>query len=192
MKICDLKDACKFCVNIFKLRSKHDENKNIDIKLNYDRRLPEKIRINEKLIKQILINLLSNSYKFTTLGFIKLSVIKAEDSILFEVEDTGIGIKKELQANLFQPFYMIPSLLNPSGSGLGLYIVSGLVQKFGTELKFTSEYGKGSTFSFEVKNLKEMLEKENSTSTMKIVIKPQLTLSQKKIIEKLQHDNCIF
>ena len=46
------------------------------------------------------------------------------------MEDTGIGIKKEFQSHLFQPFYMIPSKLNPNGSGLGLYIVTDLIKKF--------------------------------------------------------------
>jgi hypothetical protein len=179
-------------LKIFKIRREYDENKNVDIKLNYDSNLPDRLKINEKIIKQILINLLSNSYKFTNQGSIKLNVSKSNEKILFEVSDTGIGIKKELQPNLCKPFYMVPSSfsMNPLGSGLGLYIVNGLVQKFGSELKFNSEYGKGSRFFFEIKNLKDIISfhSDSSITTVKNLINPQISVSQKDLIKRIYNE----
>lgn len=87
---------------------------------------------------------------------------------------------------------MIPSKLNPNGSGLGLYIVTDLIKKFGSELKFTSEYGKGSTFSFSVKNFENLMRSQSSSSTLKMLIKPQVTLSQKELFEKIRDDTGIL
>ena len=80
-------------------------------------------------VRQILTNLLTNSIKFTSKGFVKLTVASQEETrdsikILFTVEDTGIGIEKEVQKRLFQPFSQADSSTarNFGGTGLGLTI----------------------------------------------------------------------
>ena len=131
---------------------KDDKNKRFSIEFNYDQVLPTLIKLNEKIFNQILINLLSNAYKFTQEGFIKLTVKLFENRIFIEVSDTGSGIKKEEQSHLFNPFYMAPSNQNTNsdGSGLGLYIVKEFLKEIGSELNFSSEFNKGSKFSFEI------------------------------------------
>ena len=96
------------------------------------------MKLNEKIFKQILINLISKAFKFTQEGLIKLTVKLIEIKIFFEVSDTCSGIKIEEQTHLFKPFYMAPSNQNSNndGSGIGLYIVREFLRKIGSELKF--------------------------------------------------------
>lgn len=108
-------------------------------------------------LKQVLLNLLNNAIKFTDQGFVRLTItpqqLKAESvSLLFEVSDTGIGISKDKQNDIFQPFTQAESSTTRryGGSGLGLAISHKLVQQMGGELTVESSPGKGSKFSFTV------------------------------------------
>lgn len=116
-------------------------------------------------IKQVLINLISNSYKFTQKGgiFVTISQEKLFDfesfeyqSILrFTVKDTGIGIPHEKQANLFKIFGKIAQSnkkINVEGSGLGLNISKKLVKALGGRIDLNSEEKKGTEVTFTVKN----------------------------------------
>ena len=162
---------------------KDDKNKNFSIELDYDNDLPVYDKLNEKIFKQILINLFSNAFKFTQEGFIKLTVKLIEKKIFIEVSDTGSGIKLEEQNHLFNAFYMAPSNQNSNkdGSGLGLYIVKEFVSKIGSELKFSSEYQKGTKFFFEI-NIETDLDVTASHDTILMnVYYPILRDSQKDL-----------
>ena len=104
-------------------------------------------------IKQILLNLLGNSVKFTKEGFIKLVVSseagKEDVAVLhFDVIDTGIGIKKEDAAKLFNEFTQVDNRKNRKiqGTGLGLAISRNFAKMMHGDITLESEYGKGSTF----------------------------------------------
>ena len=104
-------------------------------------------------IKQILLNLLGNSVKFTKEGFIKLvvsSVAGKEDVVVlhFDVIDTGIGIKKEDASKLFNEFTQVDNRKNRKiqGTGLGLAISKNFAKMMHGDITLESEYGKGSTF----------------------------------------------
>jgi hypothetical protein len=142
-------------------------NKNFSIELDYDERIPVYVNYDEKSLKHILINLLSNAYKFTNNGYIKLTVRKIENKLYIEVSDTGSGILNEEQEKIFDPFYVAASNQdrNIDGSGLGLYIVKEFVEKLGSKLNFQSEYGKGSKFFFEL-NLEVDIETSINNETM--------------------------
>lgn len=109
----------------------------------------------ERLLRQALINLLANAVKFTPVGGqITLSVSgeeKAENSpwLKIAITDTGIGIAKEDQNKLFQPFRQIDSALNRryEGTGLGLALVIRIVELHGGRVEVTSEVGQGSCFT---------------------------------------------
>ncbi|MDX1811209.1 MAG: ATP-binding protein [Gammaproteobacteria bacterium] len=107
-------------------------------------------------LKQVLINLIGNAAKFTSNGTISLEVGKAiidgEENLIFTVKDTGIGIAEEDQPKLFQEFSQANSSVtnNYGGTGLGLAISRKFCQMMGGDIKFSSEFGKGSTFTVNI------------------------------------------
>jgi CheY-like chemotaxis protein len=108
-------------------------------------------------IRQVLVNLLGNAIKFTEKGEVqlKVTVLKRtphEDSLRFEVMDTGLGIVPEKQEQLFQPFSQLdgPSGLRHSGTGLGLSICAKLIELMKGSVGLHSTPGQGSTFWFEI------------------------------------------
>lgn len=128
--------------------------KNIEIVTELSETLPQ-IPFDKSRISQVLNNLLSNSLKFTPEGGkITVSASKDDDYIIISVSDTGIGIPKEKQANLFSKFSQVytsqPSDLKhlTLGSGLGLYITKAIVEAHGGRIFLKSEVGQGTTISF--------------------------------------------
>jgi len=133
------------------------EDNNIKIHLDYDKNLPETFIGDQLKLSQILINLIGNSIKFTKDGdiWIKISQVKKVDktyTIGFEVKDNGIGISKEKQTKMFESFSQGSVQINRKygGTGLGLYIVKGLIDALKGKIDLKSELGKGSTFYFEI------------------------------------------
>lgn len=117
---------------------------NLDV--NLPPNLPQ-IRVDERKIKQVLLNLLSNSVKFTPRGGnIELAARReADGSFVFTVSDTGIGIAKEDIARAFSPFEQVDSRLNRQfdGTGLGLPLSLGFMKLHGGTLELDSEPGVG-------------------------------------------------
>ncbi|ACI20871.1 sensor histidine kinase [Thermodesulfovibrio yellowstonii] len=118
------------------------------------------VTADERKIKQVLFNLVSNAVKFTPDGgSVKITAERKEDMIEIVVEDTGIGIKKEDRDKLFQPFSQLETTYTKKyqGTGLGLALSKSLVELHGGKIWCESEYGKGSRFgfSFPVKTKKE-------------------------------------
>ena len=151
----NLVDALKFCIQIFQSRAKF-EKKNIDIKFNINNvSIDKKIKsISELKLKQVVINLISNSYKFTMKGFIELSVEKINQKLRIKIMDTGIGFNEKVMEKIFQPYFMLENdkYLNKNGSGLGLFICKEILSSNGSEIKFSSERGKGTQFWFDIKD----------------------------------------
>ena len=96
----------------------------------------------------MLLNLLSNAVKFTDQGEITLRCLAAEDTVVFEVIDTGIGISSEEHANIFGSFYQVQDQADReyTGTGLGLALAKRYVEFMGGSLAVTSSPGEGSTF----------------------------------------------
>ena len=121
--------------------------------------LPD-ITVDERRIRQVLINLLNNAVKFTPEeGQIVLEVMallpdetRNYKILRFAVTDTGIGIAPEDLKKLFQPFIQVDSALNRQhdGTGLGLALVKRIVELHGGQVSVTSEVGVGSCFVFEL------------------------------------------
>jgi len=126
--------------------------------------LPPTVCVDEKRLRQILLNLLGNAIKFTDAGRVTLRVCQLvprgqptqppeapHARLRFEVEDTGIGMSLEQQSRLFHPFEQLgESRRREGGTGLGLAITSALVQLMGGKLELRSEPGKGSHFWLEL------------------------------------------
>ncbi len=103
-------------------------------------------------LQQVIMNLLTNSSKFTPPGGkITLRVKQEEAAVIVEVQDTGPGIKEELQERLFNPYYRVEGDRERlSGLGLGLALCKTLVELHGGRIWVESHLGKGSTFSFSI------------------------------------------
>ena len=115
-----------------------------------DTDVPEIIGDKDKLI-QVIINLISNSVKFTDEGSITCSVFKQKDELIVSIADTGIGIAPEDFGAVFEQFKQVggDTLTDkPKGTGLGLPICKEIVEHLGGRIWLDSERGKGSTFSF--------------------------------------------
>jgi GAF domain-containing protein len=122
----------------------------IGLDVTVDERLGEFVG-DERKIKQILLNLLSNSVKFTPEGGrIGINAKQADGSVEISVSDTGIGIAPEDQPKIFEEFRQVGSdyAHKVEGTGLGLTLAKKFVELHGGRIWVTSEVGKGSTFSF--------------------------------------------
>ena len=118
-----------------------------------DPNLPETIIVDDVRVKQILSNLLSNAIKFTPEdGSVKVKVVIEKNILLISVQDSGIGISKENQSKVFSAFEQADGSTTRKygGTGLGLSISARLSQLMNGKLTFTSEEGKGSTFTLKV------------------------------------------
>jgi len=108
-----------------------------------------KVHTDKTKIRQILFNLLSNASKFTDQGIITLEVEQDGDWVNIRISDEGIGMTKEQQANLFQPFAKIEALntRKDGGTSLGLAISKHFVEMLSGTISVTSEFGRGSCFT---------------------------------------------
>lgn len=133
------------------------QEKKLELEVIVDEKLPNGLVGDDVRIRQILLNLLNNSVKYTKEGKVTIDVQghKDGDAMLmhYEIRDTGIGMKEEDLPKLFAAFERIEESRNRGieGTGLGMNIVFELLKLMGTELKVASTYGKGSSFSFELR-----------------------------------------
>ena len=125
--------------------------------LDVDKSLPEHLYGDEDHIRQVIMNLVDNAVKYTDKGTITLSVrgeMKPHDRVklIVAVSDTGIGIRKDDISKLFRSFERVNLNETQSiqGAGLGLTLVRYLLELMGGSIRAQSEYGKGSTFTFEL------------------------------------------
>lgn len=147
---------------IFSIRA---EQKKISFIYQLDPELPNGIHADEKRLRQVLINLLGNSIKFTEHGAVTLRVKatksnKAESNpnhqqpnvtINFQVEDTGVGISPDKLDKIFLPFEQAgDGKTQAEGTGLGLAITRNILALMNTRIQVTSQVGKGSIFSFDL------------------------------------------
>jgi signal transduction histidine kinase len=125
------------------------DQKELDLIKEVESGLPDVIGDQDRLI-QVMINLLSNSVKFTDQGSVTCRAVQTEDEILISVIDTGSGIAKEEQTRIFEQFTQVTDTLTgkPSGTGLGLPICKQIVEYHGGHIWIESELGQGSIFSF--------------------------------------------
>lgn len=128
--------------------------KELEFSLHVDETLPSRLWGDDVRIRQVLVNLLNNSVKYTEKGKISLfitgSVQEGFAQLDFKVADTGIGIKQEDISKLFEDFQRIEERRNRNieGTGLGIGIVIQLLEMMDSKLEVQSVYGEGSTFSF--------------------------------------------
>jgi PAS domain S-box-containing protein len=170
------------------------QEKNLNFVREYDNNIPEVIIGDPMRLHQIILNLVSNAVKFTTNGEIKVStkLISQNDekvTILFSVQDTGIGITKDKIKEIFENFQQASSETSRifGGTGLGLAIVKQLVESQGGEISVRSKLAKGSTFSFTLSFLKtnknavpieEIIELDKETKNVRVLVVEDIPLNQ--------------
>ncbi|MEP7108184.1 MAG: GAF domain-containing protein [Ferruginibacter sp.] len=126
------------------------EQKSLKLVKQIDNNLPEITGDKDKLI-QVIINLISNSVKFTDKGSVTCRVYQEKGELIVSISDTGIGIAREDFDAVFEQFKQVggDTLTDkPKGTGLGLPICKEIVEHHGGRIWLESERGKGSTFSF--------------------------------------------
>jgi signal transduction histidine kinase len=114
---------------------------------------PVRAPVSEDHMRQVWTNLVSNAIKYTPPGGqIHVRVAVDGSTIRAAVQDTGIGMSPEEMAHIFQTFYRAPAAkeMSQQGTGLGLTIVKGIVERYGGHVSVASEIGQGSTFSFDL------------------------------------------
>ncbi len=129
-------------------------------------------------LRQVLNNLVSNAIKFTRDGEVCLKIIPQTDNLLrFEITDTGLGIEKDKQAKIFEPFTQadISTTRQFGGTGLGLAISKQLVQMMGGKIGLESELGQGTTFWFTTKFEIQSLPQIEPIVPLKNETQPSLT-----------------
>lgn len=111
-------------------------------------------------LKQILINLIGNAFKFTDKGSVECSCRFESDFLQFYVSDTGVGIPTNRFDNIFERFTQLENSVsgNIGGTGLGLSIAKGLTNLLGGKIWIESEVNKGTTFHFTIKHDKSLIE----------------------------------
>lgn len=149
----NLEEVINECADFFSVISIQNRVK-LFVRIHKD--TPKIIKSDPLRVKQILLNLLSNAFKYTDRGQVVISVQltkDANDLLLIEVEDSGNGLTLEQQSILFQPFVQVDSSSSreKGGTGLGLAICNKLTKLLGGEIGVRSLPGKGTTFWFTAK-----------------------------------------
>ncbi|MDP4212653.1 MAG: response regulator, partial [Bacteroidota bacterium] len=169
------------------------ENKNLRFNIELDEHLPDNLETDVQRLNQILKNLLSNAFKFTKKGEVKLRIYQANKNwkqenlsldsakkvVAFEISDTGIGISKDKQNIIFEAFQQAEGSTSRKygGTGLGLSISRGLADLLGGTIELESEADQGSRFTL-------FLPLEYNASHVKKEKQSSLTFSEYKILEQ--------
>ncbi|MDR6353381.1 PAS domain S-box-containing protein [Pseudomonas psychrotolerans] len=136
--------------SVLRLIAPQAQAKGLAVECRVDRHVAGRLEVDGSRLRQVLLNMLSNATKFTTSGTLSftLEVCATEaqrQSLLFGVQDTGIGISAEQQQRLFQPFVQADNSVarRYGGSGLGLMISRQLIHLMGGDLQLSSQLGQG-------------------------------------------------
>lgn len=183
------------CEQVIDLVCIEAHNKGIEIVSDIDYRLPSIVKGDPHRTQQILLNLLKNAVKFTKEGYVHLSVSldPTKSNILFEVSDSGIGIAKDKQENLFDDFFQVDNSITRKfgGTGLGLSISKGLTKLLGGNIGMRDNPSGGSVFWFSLPCITQNKEeKENYEIALnpktRILLVDDTILSLESFSKKLQ------
>lgn len=143
----DFKKVIEDTVESFQLVAR---NKSINLVNHIDPFLPQ-VQFDSYHMRRVISNLLSNSFKFTPAGgTITVRAWPEPEKISVSVSDTGSGIPQDKQHLLFSKFTQMRSANGPAGTGLGLYIVKGIIEAHGGTVSLESEPNKGTTITFNI------------------------------------------
>ena len=151
-------DTASLVNNIIASVDERAKSKKLRFLKEIDRNLPAKMIGDDVRLQQVIANILTNAVKYTEDGHVRLIFREKqregdEIELYVAVEDTGIGIRKEDIPKLFKSFERLDLEKNHSieGTGLGMAIVTNLLKMMGSEIEVESDYGRGSTFYFVIR-----------------------------------------
>ena len=121
--------------------------KNLNFEIEVQPNLPPQLMLDELRLRQVLINLITNAFKFTDQGFVRISVSWQAEHLEFSVADSGTGISPAAQQKIFTAYHREPTNHVIQGAGLGLAISHHLLGLMGGKLRVESSLGQGSVFS---------------------------------------------
>ena len=167
--------------------------KSLEMLMDIDQNIPRYIWADAMRLKQILVNLLGNALKFTEAGEIKLYIKIMDDygngkmKLRFGVKDTGIGIHKDKQQEIFKAFAQEDGSITKryGGTGLGLSISNKLLSLANSRLHVESEQGIGSNFYFDLVFKVENKENENGLQEIKKVLIVDDNANNRKILRRM-------
>ena len=172
-------NSIKYFSSIANIFSANMYDKSITYLIYIDPSIPKEIKVDELKLKRVIINLIGNAYKFTPKkGIVEFRVIfnKEKEYLHVSVKDSGIGIAKDKQKEIFEAFKQAQedTSVHFGGTGLGLSIASCYVQDMQGSLEIESEEGEGSNFYFElpldiVTNKPSLLYFENTNKKITIL-----------------------
>ena len=151
-------DTASLINNLVNSISERARDKGLKLNIRIDETIPSVLFGDDVRVSQVIMNLLTNAVKYTKEGSVTLSIstdsrTEEEIRLAVKVSDTGIGIRREDMDKLFESFARIEEKRNRNieGTGLGMAIVSRLLQMMDSKLEVESTYGEGSAFSFVIK-----------------------------------------
>jgi len=121
--------------------------KGLQLQLSLDDDLPASVEHDEERLTQIILNLMVNAIKYTTVGYVKLGLSNENDQLVIHVSDTGMGIPSELHRKIFDDFMQVTNDHRDEGVGLGLSIVKSLVDLMHGDIKIDSKVGEFTRFT---------------------------------------------
>lgn len=198
-------DLANLLNDVVSLSVVHTYNKPITFKLDIGGDLLSTVCGDDLRVKQILINLLSNAFKYTKAGTVELSVSCAREGadfvrLFFAISDTGIGMRKEDLDKLFDEYNQVDTQANRmiEGTGLGLFISKGLAEAMDGKISAESEYGKGSVFRVSVRqgfvseacidsetadNLKNLRYEDRRKTAERMPVRPDLSWAKVLVVD---------
>lgn len=133
----DIRAACD---SIVKLLPRRDDDLEVELLVVVSPEVPKLILLDETYLHRIAMNLVSNALKFTTSGYVSLSLEIQDSNLVITVADTGIGIPTSFLPDLFEPFKQAQTRGAERGTGLGLSIVKQLLEKIGGDIQTESKH----------------------------------------------------
>ncbi|MBF0288119.1 MAG: response regulator [SAR324 cluster bacterium] len=167
------------------------EEKGLTLLVEISPELPKVLILDEVRLRQALINLVGNAIKFTDTGYVKLSAIKSEPKkdksridLIFEVEDTGIGIEKEQTELIFESFRQQDgqSTRKYGGTGLGLSLTRKLVELMNGDISLSSIPNQGSVFRIHIRDVQVASLDVNSLKNAEVFNPQHYTFKQGRLL----------
>lgn len=178
-------DLHELIATVIRMQTPIAKGKQIELFYNLDPQIQFSVTGDQQHLRQVLINLIGNAIKFTHQGFVRLSLkalatnIENQQTVRFEVTDTGIGIPEDAIDNIFNDFTQANNASNISGTGLGTTISKELIELMDGRIGADSKLGEGTTFWFELPF------KVNENKTMTLDEHAILVLSHQALYDSL-------